>query len=280
MSIYGQEKTLETANLCKLNLAVNGLSGQVKQANTMYDDLHKSVGKFDYVMANPPFNVKGVDREKVKDDPRYPIGIPSNNNANYLWIQIFASSLNEKGRAGFVMANSASDARGTEMEIRKKLIEGDLVDVMIAISSNFFYTVALPCTLWFFDRNKKNSSRKNKVLFIDAREIYTQIDRAHREFSEEQIQKIAGIVRAYREEEGVGKYEDIAGLCKVATLKEIKDQGYSLNPGRYVGVTEKEEVEGDFKENIEKLNSEFQKLTEESHKLEKEIEKNIKEILK
>jgi type I restriction enzyme M protein len=178
------------------------------------------------------------------------------------------------------MANSASDARGTEMEIRKKLIEDDLVDVMIAISSNFFYTVTLPCTLWFFDRNKKNSSRKNKVLFIDAREIYTQIDRAHREFSEEQIQKIAGIVRAYRGEEGARKYEDIAGLCKVATLKEIKDQGYSLNPGRYVGVTEKEEAEGDFKENIEKLNDEFQKLTEESHKLEKEIEKNIKEILK
>lgn len=280
MSIYGQEKTLETAHLCKLNLAVHGLSGQVKQANTIYENLHKSVDKFDYVMANPPFNVKGIDREKVKGDPRYSIGVPSTDNANYLWIQIFATSLNKKGRAGFVMANSASDARGTELEIRKKLIEEGTVDVMIAMSSNFFYTVTLPVTLWFLDKRKKDTKRKDEVLFIDARETYTQIDRAHRDFTKEQIQKISGIVRSYREEEDAGEYKDVLGFCKVATVKEIKEQGYSLNPGRYVGVTEKEEDKVDFKEKIEDLNSEFEKLTQEAHELEGKIGENIKTILK
>jgi len=279
MAIYGQEKTLETAHLCKLNVAVHGLSGEIKQANTIYEDLHKSVGKFDYVMANPPFNVKGIDREKIKGDPRYPIGIPSTDNANYLWIQIFATSLNEKGRSGFVMANSASDARGTEMEIRKKLIEEGMVDVMIAVSSNFFYTVALPVTLWFLDKRKKDTKRKDKVLFIDARETYTQLDRAHREFSEEQIQKIAGIVRSYREEDGAEKYEDVSGLCKVATVKEIKEQGYSLNPGRYVGVTDEEKEDENFEEKIEELNDEFGKLTQEAYGLEKKIGENIKKII-
>jgi type I restriction enzyme M protein len=280
ISIYGQEKTLETARLCKLNMAVHGLSGEIKQANTMYEDLHKCVGKFDFVMANPPFNVKGVDREKIKDDPRYPLGIPSTDNANYLWIQIFALSLTENGRSGFVMANSASDARGTEMEIRKKLIEDGMIDVMIAISSNFFYTVTLPVTLWFMDKDKKKTKRKDKVLFIDARDVYTQLDRAHRDFSEEQIQKIANIVCAYRDEEGAGKYEDVAGLCKVATIKEIKEQGHSLNPGRYVGVTEDEKEDENFEEKIEELNDDFRKLTQEAHGLEKKIGENIKNLLK
>ena len=279
MAIYGQEKTLETAHLCKLNVAVHGLSGEIKQANTIYEDLHKSVGKFDYVLANPPFNVKGIDREKIKGDPRYSIGIPSTDNANYLWIQIFATSLNEKGRAGFVMSNQAGDARGTELEIRKKLIEEGTVDVMIAISSNFFYTVALPVTLWFLDKRKKDMSRKGNVLFIDARETYTQLDRAHREFTEEQIQKIAGIVRAYREEEGAEKYEDISGLCKVATIKEIKDQGFSLNPGRYVGVADEEKEDENFEEKIKDLNDDFQKLTQEAHGLEEKIGENIKKII-
>jgi type I restriction enzyme M protein len=278
MAIYGQEKTLETAHLCKLNIAVHGLSGDIKQANTIYEDLHKSVGKFDYVMANPPFNVKGVDREKVKGDNRYHLGIPSTDNANYLWIQIFNSALNEKGRAGFVMANSASDARGTELEIRKKLIEDGAVDVMIAISSNFFYTVTLPVTLWFLDKAKQETNRKDKVLFIDARETYKQIDRAHREFSEEQIQKIAGIVRSYREEKGAEEYKDIPGFCKVATIKDIKAQGYSLNPGRYVGTAETEENDEDFEEKVKELTKEFETLTKEAHKFEEDILGNVKKL--
>jgi type I restriction enzyme M protein len=185
----GQEKTGKTINLAKMNLAVNGIEGDVIQGNTFYEDNHNSVGKYDFVMANPPFNVdmRKVDPEKVKGDPRWPLGVPTSGKANYLWIQAFWSALNKKGRAGFVMANSASDARGTDTEIRKELIKKDAVDVMIAVSSNFFYTVTLPCTLWFIDKNKKNTDRKGKVLFIDARNIFKQVDRAHREFTEDQI---------------------------------------------------------------------------------------------
>src|SRR3990170_1547740 len=183
ISVYGQEKVAETVRLCKMNLAVHGLSGDVRQGNTYYEDIHNSFGKFDFVMANPPFNVNGVDKEKIRDDKRFVYSIPKPDNANYLWIEVFLSALNGKGRAGFVMANSASDARQSELEIRKKIIENHDVDVMIAIGSNFFYTVTLPCTLWFFDKGKRHTERKNKVLFIDARNIYTQIDRAHREFT-------------------------------------------------------------------------------------------------
>ncbi|MBP9019629.1 MAG: SAM-dependent DNA methyltransferase [Bacteroidales bacterium] len=295
ISIYGQEKTRETVNLCKMNLAVHGLSGDVLQANSYYEDLHDMVGKFDYVMANPPFNVNRVDKERIKNDRRrFPFGIPSADNANYLWIQLFYSALNEKGRAGFVMANSASDARATELELRKKLIQDQAVDVMIAVGSNFFYTVTLPCTLWFLDKGKHNTDRKDKVLFIDARKIYQQIDRAHREYLPEQIEFIANIVRLYRGEDieiihgseklmkesfPEGKYQDVAGLCKVATLKDIEEQGWSLNPGRYVGVMREEQDEFDFKERLEELNERLQVLNVEAKELEEQISENITKIL-
>jgi type I restriction enzyme M protein len=163
-----------------MNLAVHGLAGDIKQGVTYYEDIHKSVGKFDFCMANPPFNVDKVDKERLKDDPRYPFGLPKTDNANYLWIQVFYSALNSTGRAGFVMANSAGDARGSELEIRKKMLEDRSVDVMISVGPNFFYTVTLPCTLWFLDRGKGRLKRKDQVLFIDARHIFNQIDRAHR----------------------------------------------------------------------------------------------------
>src|SRR6266481_2601488 len=177
ISIYGQEKVAETIRLCKMNLAVHGLSGDIKQGVTYYEDIHKSVGKFDFVMANPPFNVDRVDKERLKDDPRYPFGLPKIDNANYLWIQLFYSTLNPTGRAGFVMANSAGDARGSELEIRRNMLEDRAVDVMISVGPNFFYTVTLPCTLWFLDRGKKSTKRKDQVLFIDARKIFRKIDR-------------------------------------------------------------------------------------------------------
>jgi type I restriction enzyme M protein len=170
-----------------MNLAVHALSGDIRQGNSYYEDLHDCVGKFDFVMANPPFNVDKVDKEKIKDDPRFPLGMPRADNANYLWIELFYSALNAKGRAGFVMANSAADARQSEMEIRKKLLLAHAVDVMIAIGPNFFYTVTLPCTLWFFDRGKAKTDRKDKVLFIDARHIFRQVDRAHRKFSPKKL---------------------------------------------------------------------------------------------
>lgn len=296
ISIYGEEKQAETIRLCKMNLAVHGLEGDIKQGNTYYEDIHKSLGKFDFVLSNPPFNVNGIDKDKIKNDKRFCYGLPRADNGNYLWIQLFWSTLNDNGRAGFVMANSASDARQSEFDLRKALVDDYGVDVMISVSSNFFYTVTLPCTLWFLDKGKKKTNRKDKVLFIDARNIYTQVDRAHREYSPEQIQFIANIARLYREEEvdiaSLGemkeewkknfpknKYADIPGLCKVATLEEIKEQNYSLNPGRYVGVTEKAADDFDFYERLEELNEELEVLNSEARELEEKISENIVNLL-
>ncbi len=276
IAIYGQEKTNETVRLCKMNLAVHGLSGDIREGNTYYNDIHQSVGKFDFVMANPPFNVDGIDKERIKDDPRFPLAIPRVDNGNYLWIQVFYSSLNKKGRAGFVMANSASDARASELEIRKKLIEEGIVDLIISVGPNFFYTVTLPCTLWFLDKGKKNTNRKDKVLFIDARNIFKQIDRAHREFTPEQIEQISKIVRQYRSEEK--DYQDVLGLCKIATISEIESQGWSLNPGRYVGVPEEVDDGIPFAEKMQKLETDLKQYFQESEKLEKEILENLRKV--
>ena len=251
LSIYGQERVDETLRLCKMNLAVHGLEGQISQSNTYYEDPFNATGQFDYVMANPPFNVNKVDKAKLEGDKRFPFGLPKADNANYIWIQAFYSTLNSKGRAGFVMANSAGDAGGSELEIRKKLITEKAVDVIVAVASNFFYTVTLPVTLWFLDRGKRGTNREDTVLFIDARKIFNQIDRAHRDWLPEQIEFLANITRLYRGEEWEtaegsldlmdasfpdGDYADVPGLCAVATLEEIEKQGWSLNPGRYVGV--------------------------------------------
>ncbi|MEM4722099.1 MAG: class I SAM-dependent DNA methyltransferase [Candidatus Methanomethylicaceae archaeon] len=294
ISIYGQERVAETVRLNKMNLAVHGLAGDIRQGNTYYEDLHNSVGKFDFVLANPPFNVDRVDKDRLKDDPRFPFGLPKVDNANYLWIQIFYSALNKKGRAGFVMANSAADARASELEIRKKLIEDKAVDVMVAVGPNMFYTVTLPCMLWFLDRGKKGREREDTVLFIDARHIYNQIDRAHREFTPQQIEFIANIVRLYRGEKPEnqhgsaelmtekfpeGKYVDVPGLCKVATIKEIEAQGWSLNPGRYVGVAEGKEEDFDFKERLQELNEELERLNLEARELEERIAENVVKLL-
>jgi type I restriction enzyme M protein len=287
ISIYGQERVAETVRLAKMNLAVHGLGGDIREGNTYYEDLHKSTeggGKFDFVMANPPFNVDRVDKERLKEDPRFPFGLPRADNANYLWIQLFYSALNPKGRAGFVMANSAADARGSELDIRKKLIEDRAVDVMVSVGPNFFYTVTLPCTLWFLDRGKGHTERKDKVLFIDARRLFRQIDRAHRDWTPEQIEFLANIARLYRGEvvenlhdsagllaEHFGKkpkYFDLTGLCKVATLAEIEAQGWSLNPGRYVGVAAREEEDFNFKERLEEQHEELETLNTEARELE------------
>jgi type I restriction enzyme M protein len=294
VSIYGQEKTAETERLCRLNLAVHGLSGDIRRENTYYKDEHNSPGRFDFVMANPPFNVAGVDKEKVKGDQRYPFGLPRTDNANYLWIQEFYSALNERGRAGFVMANSASDARASELEIRRKLLEAQAVDIMVSVGSNFFYTVTLPCTLWFFDKGKRTTTRRDTVLFIDARHIFRQIDRAHREFWPEDNEFLANIARLYRSEETENMhgslprlqehfpdlvYRDVPGLCKVATLAEIEQQGWSLNPGRYVGVAERAIEDFDFKEKLNALNEELEILNAEAHELEERISENVAKLL-
>lgn len=300
ISIYGQERVSETVRLCKMNLAVHGLAGDIREGNTYYEDIHNSIEKFDFVMANPPFNVDKVDKERIKDDSRFRIGIPTIDNANYLWIQIFLSALGEKGRAGFVMANSAADARTSEFEIRQKIIERKSVDVMIQIGPKFFYTVGLPCTLWFFDKGKRGGPRENSVLFIDARSIFTQVDRAHREFSESQIEYIANTIRLYRQEdasfkvlkkdeiiaEGLPswkdafpkeKYDDVPGYCKMASLKIIEKKGFSLNPGRYIDIVDTTE-DIDFKR-LGNLQNEFRKLSKESSKLAEDINQYLSSLM-
>lgn len=306
LAIYGVEKTDETGKLCRMNLAVHGLEGDIRHGgdvNSYYHDPHQATGQFDFVLANPPFSVKAVDKERLKDMVgkwrRYPFGLPSKDNANYLWIQLFYSALNAEGRAGFVMANSASDAGHSEQELRRQLIEDRAVDVMVAVGPNMFYTVTLPCTLWFLDRGKAATPRADKVLFLDARHIYRQIDRAHRDWTPGQIGFLANVVRLYRGEEpdytlggdeargkieeifGVAPvYADVAGLCKAATLQEIEAQGWSLNPGRYVEVAPGEAV-GDetFREQLEALSEELESLNVEARELETKIAENVAGIL-
>ncbi len=480
LSIHGQEKVGAIVAISRMNLAMHGLEGDIREANSYYEDLHQSTGRFDFVLANPPFNVNAVDKDRLKDavgeGRRYPFGLPRTDNGNYLWIQLFYSALNDKGRAGFVMANSASDARASEQEIRKQLIEAHAVDVMVAVGPNMFYTVTLPCTLWFMDKAKaqlppcppssrpspsgrrsqvegaklegregfkfqglveqarklrkeqtpaeealwqllrnrqladlkfrrqhqigdyivdffcaehglvveldgavhdkldrrkvdtkrdaylrslghtvlrfpnarlfddterlfaeilnalpstpgrgtegeglpenvpsdyKGARYSDTVLFIDARHIYRQIDRAHRDWTEAQVGFLANVVRLYRDEEldftlggdeakakikevfspspakagegrgeGKLKFRDVPGLCKAATLKEIEGQGCSLNPGRYVGVAPGEAVgDEDFKEQVEELNEELETLNTQAHELEETIARNVAELL-
>lgn len=397
LMVYGVERTPETVKLARMNLAVNGLRGEITPANSYYEDPYNSYGKFDYVMANPPFNAKDVNLDKVKTQQRFnEYGIPKNKiknsgakkdnpdtvpSANYLWINLFATSLKPNGRAALVMANSASDARNSEADIRKNLIENGVIDCMLTLPKNMFYTVTLPATLWFFDKSKAGS--EPKILFIDARNIFRQVTRALREFTEEHIQNIATIIRLFRGEthrftaliekyeaqaeelttqglaweqeefdlinaagdfhfiddngeyqDGLylttdrlpdrdfskarkqehkellkkreelkakynkayeqsryyknqiywlqerfpkGVYEDVTGLCKAATLAEIKEQDYSLNPGRYVGVVIEEDglTEEEFLAEMKEQHEALHTLNMKAIELGKLIEENL-----
>ncbi len=341
---YGVEKEPDTVKLAKMNLLLNNVRGDITEANSFYSDPYNAVGQFDYVMANPPFNVDEVVVEKVQDDERFSTyGVPRNAtkstkkgsdkketvpNANYLWIGYFATALNENGKAALVMANSASDAGKSEYEIRKKMVEEGIISQMVTLPSNMFNSVTLPATLWFFDKQKASSKKKDEILFIDARNVFTQVDRAHRKFSDEQIKNLAVISRLYEgdtqsfkdllkeykeklkkapinsndkdvkikdywqaqlnwlnERFPDGKYQDVIGLCKVAKIDGedgIKDQDYSLNAGRYVGVVIEDDgmTEAEFKQTILDLNDDFTKLSSEAKKLEKEIAENLKGLFK
>ena len=329
---YGVEKDPDTNKIAKMNLLLNNVRGEITEANSFYADPYDAVGRFDYVMANPPFNVDEVNYERVKDDPRFnTYGIPRNKtkksskkdsdkketvpNANYLWISYFASALNKNGKAALVMANSASDAGKSELEIRTKMIEEGIISQMVTLPSNMFNTVTLPATLWFFDKNKPNTDKKDEILFIDARNVFTQVDRAHRKFSDEQIKNLGIITRLYEgntqayqdllneyksnmeiqddkeywqdqidwltERFPEGVYQDVIGLCKVAKIDGedgIKDQDYSLNAGRYVGVVIEDDgmTKEEFKDTILSLNNELEKLNQEAKQLEEQISLNIK----
>lgn len=319
---YGVEKDPDTGKLGKMNLLLNNVRGEIIEANSYYSDPYDAFGKFDYVMANPPFNVDEVLVSKVSDDARFKTyGIPRNKtksakknsdktetvpNANYLWIGYFATALNETGKAALVMANSASDAGGSELEIRKKMIQDGIISQMVTLPSNMFSTVTLPATLWFFNKQR---TQKDEILFVDARNIFTQVDRAHRKFSDEQIKNLGIITRLYEgdseafwqlvdeykkagKQEEVdwllerwpeGKYRDVIGLCKVAKITGedgIEDNDWSLNAGRYVGVVIEDDgmTSEEFRQEMLSLNSEFSKLNAEAVDLQKEIEKNMVEL--
>jgi type I restriction enzyme M protein len=300
LSIYGVEKMADTQRLCRLNLAIHGLTGDIREANSYYDDPHSLVSKFDFVMANPPFNQSEVDRARLvneagKVDARFPFGLPTLNNANYLWIGLFYAALNSTGRAGFVMANSASDAGGSERIMRQKLVETGSVDCIIATSPNMFFTVTLPVTLWFLDKAKAKQARSDHVLFIDARHIFEQATRAHRVYTPAQIEFLGNIVRLWRGERpesevgssdrmaatfASGSYCDIPGLCKVASRAEIAAQDWSLNPGRYVGVAPGEHEDNeDFKLQLETKQEQLEVLNVEAAQLQAVIAQNVAELL-
>ncbi|HZL17844.1 MAG TPA: class I SAM-dependent DNA methyltransferase [Polyangia bacterium] len=295
LSIFGVERTRETWRMARMNLAIHGLSGRILDADAYREPIFEEVGGFDFVMANPPFNVSELDKSKLYDrDGRYPFGVPTVDNANYVWISLFHAKLNATGRAGFVMANSAGDARGSELAIRRGLIESGCVDVIVATSPNLFMTVTLPCTLWFLDRGKAKGPRGDQTLFIDARHIFRQVDRARREFTDAQIEAIGNIVRLWRGEpaelffgsEGWLRerfpdlaWRDVPGLCRVATRAEIAAQGWSLNPGRYVGVAPGEADDEDFREKLEALHEELEALNVEAARLQGVIAGNLAEVL-
>ena len=359
MTFYGQEKVEYNAQLCLMNMAVHGLNGRIvsgDEANSFYHDAHNLAGKCDYVMANPPFNVDKVKSESASAAGRLPFGLPGVNaktkeigNANYLWISYFYAYLNDHGRAGFVMASSATDSANKDRDIREKLVLTGDVDVMVSVGNNFFYTLSLPCSLWFFDKAKRLEN-KNRVLFIDARNYYTVVDRTLNEWSEWQLKNLQAIVHLYRgeqdkyrqlvaeyndaldgrtlqqcEEELVaikqaakdavanavrkekkrvereqderiaeaeamletarqrewltskfgldGEYQDVLGLCKIATIQEIEEKNYSLTPGAYVGVAEVEDDGVDFHERMNEIHSELASLNKEANMLMNEIMK-------
>ncbi len=334
---YGVEKTGATVKLAKMNLVLNNVRGTITEANSYYRDPYDSFANFDYVMANPPFNVDEVELDGVKDQARFnTYGVPQNKtknkkkdaketvpNANYLWINQFATALNENGRAALVMANSASDAGNSEKDIRIKLVESGVISQMVTLPSNMFTSVTLPATLWFFDKAKAD---REEILFIDARNIFTQIDRAHRKFSDEQIRNLGIITRLYEgkteefealladyraklaeapevsDDEDImpksywqsnidwlterfpeGKYRDVVGLCKAAKVEGedgIKDQDYSLNPGRYVGVVIEDDglTQDEFKRRMMAYYKKLTELNEEAHGLEDKIAENMKEL--
>lgn len=324
---YGVEKTGETVKLAKMNLALNNIRGEIVEANSYYSDPHDSYRNFDYVMANPPFNVDEVELDLVKNQRRFnEYGVPQNKsktskkdsdktekvpNANYLWINQFATALKPNGRAALVMANSASDAGNSEKDIRIQLIESGIISQMVTLPSNMFNTVTLPATLWFFNKSKPKA---DEILFIDARNIFTVVDRSHRKFSDEQIKNLGIISRVYEgkkdeffelideykknlqesedkqywqdnidwllERFPKGEYNDVIGLCKAATIEGkdlIRDQDFSLNPGRYVGVVIEEDglTEEEFRQELIALNKELLDLNVDAKNLEKRITQNL-----
>lgn len=281
ISIYGQESNPTTWRLCKMNLAIRGIDCNIghHHADSFHNDLHPDL-KADFILANPPFNISDWGGERLREDSRWKYGLPPTGNANYAWIQHFVHHLSPNGVAGFVLANgSMSSNTSNEGEIRKNLIEADLVDCIVAMPGQLFYSTGIPVCLWFINRNKANNSnhrsRKGEILFIDARKMGELVDRVHRELSDEDIKKIADTYHAWRGEKGAGKYEDIKGFCNSANLDKVKEHEYILTPGRYVGIEDAIEDAEPFDEKMGRLTAELAEQFAKSKKLESEIRKNL-----
>lgn len=279
LSIYGQELNATTWKLCKMNLAIRGLDGNIgqHQADTFHDDLHKTL-KADYVLANPPFNISDWGGNKLTEDVRWKYGVPPEGNANYAWLEHIVYHLAPNGVAGVVLANGAlSSNTSNEGVIRKNLVDAKLVDAIVALPDKLFYSTGIPVSLWILNRNKKDNpkfrEREDEILFIDARNLGTMVDRRHRELSEEDIKKISDTYHNYRNLNR--QYEDIQGFCKAAKLDEVREHEYVLTPGRYVGIEEQEDDGIPFEEKMEVLTSELGELFKKSRHLEDEIRKNL-----
>lgn len=279
LSIYGQELNATTWKLCKMNLAIRGLDGNIgpHQGDTFHDDLHKTL-KADYVLANPPFNISDWGGNKLTDDIRWKYGVPPEGNANYAWLEHIVYHLAPNGVAGIVLANGAlSSNTSNEGVIRKNLVDAKLVDAIVALPDKLFYSTGIPVSLWILNRNKidnpKFRKRADEILFIDARNLGTMVDRRHRELSDEDVKKIADTYHNYRNIDG--NYEDVQGFCKAAKLEEVREHEYVLTPGRYVGIEEQEDDGVPFEEKMEALTSELGELFEKSRSLEEEIRKNL-----
>lgn len=281
ISIYGQESNQTTWKLCKMNLAIRGIDANIAWNNegSFLKDAHKDL-KADFVIANPPFNDSDWRGELLREDARWKYGVPPTGNANFAWVQHFIYHLSPTGIAGFVLANgSMSSNTSGEGDIRKNIVEADLVDCMVALPSQLFFNTMIPACLWFVSRDKKNSKfrdRRGEVLFIDARNMGVMIDRRHRELTDEEVRKIADTYHAWRGEGG--KYEDFKGFYKSASFDEIKKHGYILTPGRYVGVEEVEEDDEEFEEKMKRLTSELTEQMEKGKELDEEIKKNLRSI--
>jgi type I restriction enzyme M protein len=281
ISIYGQESNYTTWRLAKMNLAIRGIDAQIAHGDTFHNDRHPDL-KADYVLANPPFNDSDWRGELLKEDKRWVYGVPPAGNANFAWVQHFIYHLAPTGLAGFVLANgSMSSNQSGEGEIRQKMIEADIVDCMVALPGQLFYSTQIPVCLWFLTRNKKNGrfrDRRGETLFIDARKMGTLTDRVHRELTDEDIGRIAGTYHAWRGDKGAGEYADLPGFCKAAKLDEIQKHGYVLTPGRYVGAEAVEDDGEPFEEKMARLAATLREQQAEAAKLDAAIATNLKEL--
>jgi type I restriction enzyme M protein len=285
ISIYGQESNYTTWRLAKMNLAIRGIDAQIGHGDTFHNDKHPDL-KADYVLANPPFNDSDWRGDLLRKDPRWVYGVPPAGNANFAWVQHFLYHLAPGGVAGFVLANgSMSSNQSGEGEIRKAIIEADLVDCMVALPGQLFYSTQIPVCLWFLARGRQNGlqgrklrDRRGQTLFIDARKLGTMVNRVQRELTDDDVARVAGTYHAWRGDPGAGKYEDVAGFCKSATIDEIRKHGHVLTPGRYVGAEAQEEDGEPFEEKMKRLAATLREQQKEAARLDAVIAANLREL--